>query len=76
MFVALVAIVMLPDFPHNTFRGFTAEERQLAQLRMLEDVGLSDTTAVQQSDSNDRPERSTSTRARTSGTLASWRHSP
>jgi hypothetical protein len=38
MFVALIAIVMLPDFPHNTMRGFTAEERQLAQLRMLEDV--------------------------------------
>nr|XP_018259832.1 MFS transporter [Kwoniella dejecticola CBS 10117]OBR81990.1 MFS transporter [Kwoniella dejecticola CBS 10117] len=39
MFFALVAIPMLPDFPHNTKRGFTEEERQVAQLRMLEDVG-------------------------------------
>ncbi|KAK1923183.1 major facilitator superfamily domain-containing protein [Papiliotrema laurentii] len=38
MFVALIAIFMLPDFPHNS-RGFSAEERQLAQLRMLEDTG-------------------------------------
>lgn len=40
MFVALIAIFMLPDFPHNS-RGFSAEERQLAQLRMLEDVSAS-----------------------------------
>lgn len=40
MFFALVAIVMLPDFPSNTRRWFTAEEIQLAQLRMLEDVRL------------------------------------
>ncbi|WVQ86269.1 hypothetical protein IAT38_008437 [Cryptococcus sp. DSM 104549] len=39
MFFALVAMVMLPDFPHNSKRGFTAEELQVAQLRMLEDVG-------------------------------------
>ena len=37
MFVAVIAIPILPDFPHNT-RGFSEEERQLAQLRMLEDV--------------------------------------
>lgn len=37
MFVAIIAIFMLPDFPHNS-RGFTKEELQLAQLRMLEDV--------------------------------------
>lgn len=39
MFFALVAMVMLPDFPHNTRFGLTTEERQVAQLRMLEDVG-------------------------------------
>jgi len=39
MFVALIAIVMLPDFPHNTRFGFSKEELQVAQLRMLEDVG-------------------------------------
>ncbi|WWD20838.1 hypothetical protein CI109_105315 [Kwoniella shandongensis] len=39
MFFAIVAVFMLPDFPHNTRRGFTEEERQVAQLRMLEDVG-------------------------------------
>lgn len=38
MFVALIAIVMLPDFPHNTRFGFSKEELQVAQLRMLEDV--------------------------------------
>lgn len=37
MLVAIIAIFMLPDFPHNS-RGFTQEELQLAQLRMLEDV--------------------------------------
>lgn len=39
MFFALVAMLMLPDFPPNTKRGFTEEELQVAQLRMLEDVG-------------------------------------
>ncbi len=38
MFFALLAIVMLPDFPNNSKRGFTEEEIQVAQLRMLEDV--------------------------------------
>lgn len=39
MFFALVAMFMLPDFPHNSKRGFTEEELKVAQLRMLEDVG-------------------------------------
>nr|ODN82380.1 MFS transporter [Cryptococcus depauperatus CBS 7841] len=39
MFFALIAMVMLPDFPHNSRRGFTEEELKVAQLRMLEDVG-------------------------------------
>jgi MFS family permease len=38
MFVALSAIFILPDLPHNS-RGFSAEELEVAQLRMLEDVG-------------------------------------
>ncbi|EKV06409.1 Major facilitator superfamily domain, general substrate transporter [Penicillium digitatum] len=42
MFLALLAAFILPDLPHNA-RGFTEEERQVAQLRMLEDVGEADT---------------------------------
>lgn len=38
MFFALTAIFILPDLPTNS-RGFTAEELEVAQLRMLEDVG-------------------------------------
>jgi hypothetical protein len=72
MFVALVAIVMLPDFPHNTFRGFTAEERQLAQLRMLEDVRCASSHQIA-ARTDDRPEKSISTRGRISGTRGSDR---
>lgn len=42
MFLAILAAFILPDLPHNA-RGFTEEERQVAQLRMLEDVGEADT---------------------------------
>ena len=42
MFIAILAAFVLPDLPHNA-RGFTEEERQVAQLRMLEDVGEADT---------------------------------
>lgn len=42
MLVAISAAIILPDLPHNT-RGFSEEERQVAQLRMLEDVGEADT---------------------------------
>ncbi|BGP18977.1 hypothetical protein JCM10213v2_007057 [Rhodosporidiobolus nylandii] len=45
IFFALVAIPILPDFPHNS-RGFTKEELELAQLRMTEDVGAKDETNV------------------------------
>lgn len=38
MFFALIAMLMLPDSPHNTKRGFTEEVLQAAQLRMLEDA--------------------------------------
>lgn len=41
MLVAIAAAFVLPDLPHNT-RGFSEEERQVAQLRMLEDVGEAD----------------------------------
>ncbi|KAI4716257.1 MFS general substrate transporter [Aureobasidium sp. EXF-10727] len=38
MGVAITAALVLPDLPHNS-RGFTEEELQVAQLRMIEDVG-------------------------------------
>ncbi|KAK4098439.1 MFS general substrate transporter [Parathielavia hyrcaniae] len=41
MAIAIVAVFILPDLPHNT-RGFTEEERYVAQLRMTEDVGIAD----------------------------------
>ncbi|KAI1092206.1 MFS general substrate transporter [Rostrohypoxylon terebratum] len=41
MFIAIIAAFVLPDLPHNS-RGFTEEERQVAQLRMMEDVGEAD----------------------------------
>lgn len=41
MFIGIITIFILPDFPHNS-RGFTAEERKLAVLRMTEDAGESD----------------------------------
>ncbi|KAF3766175.1 MFS general substrate transporter [Cryphonectria parasitica EP155] len=47
MLVAIAAIFILPDLPHNT-RGFTEEERQVAQLRMVEDVGEADADSKDQ----------------------------
>ncbi len=41
MFVAILSAFILPDLPHNS-RGFTEEELQVAQLRMVEDVGEAD----------------------------------
>lgn len=41
MGIAIAAFFILPDLPHNT-RGFTADELEVAQLRMTEDVGLAD----------------------------------
>ena len=38
MLIAIIAMVVLPDLPSNT-GGFTPEERELAQLRLAEDVG-------------------------------------
>lgn len=47
MFIAVLSFFVLPDLPHNT-RGFTEEERLVAQLRMLEDVGEADTDSHEQ----------------------------
>lgn len=47
MLVAITAGFVLPDLPHNT-RGFTAEELDIAQLRMIEDVGEKDEDAAEQ----------------------------
>ncbi|KAI1499245.1 major facilitator superfamily domain-containing protein [Biscogniauxia marginata] len=44
MLVAISSAFILPDLPHNS-RGFTAEELQVAQLRMFEDVGEADVDA-------------------------------
>ena len=41
MGIAFLAMFILPDLPGNT-RGFTDEERELSQLRLLEDVGEAD----------------------------------
>ncbi|OAA51428.1 Major facilitator superfamily domain, general substrate transporter [Metarhizium rileyi] len=47
MLVAVVAAFVLPDLPHNA-RGFTPEERIVAQLRILEDVGEADADSADQ----------------------------
>ncbi|KAI8713753.1 hypothetical protein NCS52_01220700 [Fusarium sp. LHS14.1] len=47
MAVAISAAIILPDLPHNS-RGFTEEERQVAQLRMIEDVGEADTDSSEE----------------------------
>lgn len=41
VFVAVVAIFILPDFPTNT-KWLSPEERELALLRMTEDAGVGD----------------------------------
>lgn len=41
MFFAIIAALVLPDFPHNS-RHFSKAELELAQLRMTEDVGTRD----------------------------------
>lgn len=41
MFFACLCPLILPDLPTNT-RGFTEEELEVAQLRLLEDVGEAD----------------------------------
>lgn len=47
MAVAVSAAFILPDLPHNS-RGFTDEERHIAQLRMAEDVGEADADSAEQ----------------------------
>ena len=48
MAIAISAIFILPDLPHNS-RGFTEEERAVAVLRMTEDVGEADEDGAEQS---------------------------
>ncbi|SGY65947.1 BQ5605_C004g02608 [Microbotryum silenes-dioicae] len=43
--VALLAVPILPDFPHNS-RGFSQAERNIAMQRMSEDVGVEDEIEV------------------------------
>jgi len=47
MAIALSVVFILPDLPHNS-RGFSAEELEVAQLRMLEDVGEADEDSAEQ----------------------------
>ncbi|KAF4552056.1 MFS-type transporter-like protein 38 [Elsinoe fawcettii] len=47
MFLGILAAFILPDLPSNS-RGFTEEELQVAQLRMIEDVGEADTDSEDQ----------------------------
>ncbi|CAG9976199.1 unnamed protein product [Clonostachys byssicola] len=47
MTVAISAAFILPDLPTNS-RGFTEDERRVAQLRMMEDVGEADTDSAEQ----------------------------
>jgi hypothetical protein len=42
MVIAIFAMFILPDLPTNS-RGFTDEELLVAQMRIAEDVGESDT---------------------------------
>lgn len=48
MVIAISAGFILPDLPHNT-RGFTEEEREIAVLRMTEDVGEADADSAEES---------------------------
>lgn len=48
MFIAVCSAFILPDLPTNT-GGFTEEERLVAQIRMIEDVGEADTDSSEQS---------------------------
>ncbi|KAG5980731.1 hypothetical protein E4U55_003713 [Claviceps digitariae] len=48
MVLAISSAFILPDVPHNA-RGFTEEERLVAQLRLVEDVGEADTDSAEQS---------------------------
>ncbi|CAH0058197.1 unnamed protein product [Clonostachys solani] len=47
MSIAISAAFILPDLPTNS-RGFTEDERRVAQLRMMEDVGEADTDSAEQ----------------------------
>jgi hypothetical protein len=53
IFVAFLAIFILPDFPHTT-TWLTPQERRLAEARMAEDVGEVDEDHSIVSDRTDR----------------------
>ncbi|KAI0753056.1 MFS general substrate transporter [Daedaleopsis nitida] len=46
--IGLLAILLLPDYPHNT-RWFTPAQRRLAQVRLAEDAGEADEDAASES---------------------------
>ena len=46
MAIAVIAIPILPDFPQTTRFGFSKQELQVAQLRMLEDVSARSSSYV------------------------------
>lgn len=48
MVIAISSGFILPDLPTNS-SGFTEEERLVAQLRIMEDVGEADTDSEEQS---------------------------
>ncbi|KAG5952875.1 hypothetical protein E4U53_007635 [Claviceps sorghi] len=47
MTLAVASAFILPDLPHNA-RGFTEEERVVAQMRLFEDVGEADVDSAEQ----------------------------
>ncbi|WWC91536.1 uncharacterized protein L201_006482 [Kwoniella dendrophila CBS 6074] len=47
MLIAIAAFFILPDLPTNT-KGFTEEELEVAQLRLLEDVGEADQDSAEE----------------------------
>ncbi|KAM0550281.1 hypothetical protein ACHAPJ_008951 [Fusarium lateritium] len=48
IFIAIIAVFILPDLPHNSY-GFTEEEREVAVLRITQDVGEADTDSTEDS---------------------------
>jgi Major Facilitator Superfamily len=51
IFVAVIAVFFLPDFPENSHHFLSPEEIRLAKLRMREDVGAGDDEETERKDS-------------------------
>ncbi|KAI0268180.1 MFS general substrate transporter [Gloeopeniophorella convolvens] len=51
IFVAVIAIFILPDFPRNSHRFLSPEEMRLTEVRMREDVGVGDGDETEHKDS-------------------------